>query len=99
MLAFARVFLTNPGLLILDEPSSRMDPVTESLVRGAIRRLLADRSAIVIAHRLSTLEMVDEVLLLDEGRSVEYGPRRALAEDPQSRFRELLDIGLGRESS
>jgi ATP-binding cassette subfamily B protein len=95
LLAFTRVFLRDPGLVILDEPSSRMDPVTEQLVKQSIRRLLADRTAIIIAHRLSTLEMVDDVLLLDEGRVLEYGSREALAADPASKFHALLNLGLG----
>lgn len=97
LLAFTRIFLRNPGLVILDEPSSRMDPVTERLVRHAIRRLLEHRTAIVIAHRLSTLEMVDDILHLDEGRVLETGAREDLARDPGSRFHHLLDVGLGEE--
>jgi len=95
LLAFTRIFLSNPGLIILDEPSSRMDPVTERMVRRAIQRLLNDRTAIVIAHRLTTLEMVDDILLLEDGRKVEYGPRDALAGNLDSRYRQLLDLGLG----
>jgi len=94
LLAFARVFLRAPGLVVLDEASSRLDPVTERNVERAIDALLADRTAIVIAHRLATVDRCDEILLLEDGRIVEHGPRVALAADPASRFSELLRTGL-----
>jgi ATP-binding cassette subfamily B protein len=94
LLAFARVFLRDPGLVVLDEASSRLDPVTERHVERAIDALLADRTAIVIAHRLATVDRCDEVLILEDGRIVEHGPRMALAADPGSRFAQLLRTGL-----
>ncbi len=94
LLAFARVFLTNPGLVILDEASSRLDPATERLLERAVDRLFAGRTAIVIAHRLATVQRADEVLILDNGRVLEYGPRAALASDPNSRLAHLLRVGL-----
>jgi ATP-binding cassette subfamily B protein len=94
LLAFARVFLRDPGLLVLDEASSRLDPVTERHVERAIDALLAGRTAIVIAHRLATVDRCDEILLLEEGRVVEHGERTLLAADPASRFSELLRTGL-----
>jgi ATP-binding cassette subfamily B protein len=94
LLAFARVFLRDPGLVVLDEASSRLDPVTERNVERAIDALLTDRTAIVIAHRLATVDRCDEILLIEDGRIVEHGPRIALAADPGSRFSELLRTGL-----
>ena len=94
LLAFARIFLHDPGLVVLDEASSRLDPLTEAMLGRAIDRLLADRTAIVIAHRLHTLHRVDDVLVLDEGRVVEHGDRAALAADPTSRFARLLATGM-----
>ncbi|MBX3012050.1 MAG: ABC transporter ATP-binding protein [Caldilineaceae bacterium] len=94
LLAFARVFLTNPGLVILDEASSRLDPATEVLLERATDRLLAGpqgrRTGIIIAHRLHTLQRADLILILDQGRMVEFGPRTALAADPTSHFYRLL---------
>jgi len=90
LLAFTRVFLADPGLVILDEASSRLDPATERRVERAVDRLLAGRTAIIIAHRLATLGRVDTVLILERGRIAEYGPRAALARDPASRFAALL---------
>jgi ABC-type multidrug transport system fused ATPase/permease subunit len=94
LLAFTRVLLRDPGLVILDEASSRLDPVTERLIERAVDRLLAGRTGVVIAHRLSTVERVDEILILEHGRLLEHGPREALAGDPASRFSELRRAGL-----
>lgn len=94
LLAFARIFLRDPGLVVLDEASSRLDPVTEALLERAVERLLADRTGIIIAHRLHTLHRVDDVLVLDAGRVVEHGDRAALAADPTSRFAQLLATGM-----
>jgi ABC-type multidrug transport system fused ATPase/permease subunit len=101
LVALARLFLRDPGLVVLDEASSRLDPATERLLERAIDRLLRPevgrrRTAIVIAHRLATLERVDDVLLLEQGRVVEHGPRDALAADRRSRFGELLALGRER---
>jgi ATP-binding cassette subfamily B protein len=90
LLACARVFLANPGVVILDEASSRLDHATEALIERAIARVLENRTALIIAHRLSTLRRVDEVLIIEDGRVIEHGPRVALANDPTSRFAQLL---------
>ncbi len=97
LLACARVFLANPGIVILDEASSRLAPATDALIEYAITRLLANKSALIIAHRLSTLQRVDEILMLEDGRILEYGPRKKLAADPTSRFARLLK-GENREA-
>jgi ABC-type multidrug transport system fused ATPase/permease subunit len=94
LLAFARVFLKDPGLVILDEASSRLDPATEILMERAVDRLFTERTGVVIAHRLKTVERADDILILEGGRIVEYGPRAGLANDPASRFHQLLQTGL-----
>ncbi|MEM7533490.1 MAG: ABC transporter ATP-binding protein [Chloroflexota bacterium] len=96
LLAFARVFLKDPGLIILDEASSRLDPATERLIGDALNRLLANRrrTAIIIAHRLETIQAVDDIMLLDKGRMLEYGPRETLANTTSSHFHRLLQTGL-----
>jgi ATP-binding cassette, subfamily B, bacterial len=94
LLAFARVFLRDPGLVILDEASSRLDPATERLLERAIDRLLAGRTAIIIAHRLGTVQRADEIMILDGGQVAEYGPREQLAGAEGSRFAQLLQTGL-----
>ena len=93
LLAFARVFLKNPGLVILDEASSRLDPTTEMLIEKAIAQLLQDRTAIIIAHRLKTIQRADQILILERGKIVEYGDRITLIQNPNSQFSKLLALG------
>jgi ATP-binding cassette, subfamily B, bacterial len=94
LLAFTRIFLRDPGLIILDEASSRLDPATEQLIERALDRLLQNRTAIIIAHRLGTIRRTDEVMILEKGCIIEYGKRTHLAADPSSRFYHLLQTGL-----
>jgi ABC-type multidrug transport system fused ATPase/permease subunit len=94
LLAFTRVFLRDPGLVILDEASSRLDPATEARLERAIDRLLQNRTAIIIAHRLGTVQRADQVMILEAGRVCELGDRRQLAVDPDSQFYRLLQTGL-----
>ncbi|HUQ39891.1 MAG TPA: ABC transporter ATP-binding protein [Acidimicrobiales bacterium] len=97
LVAFARVFLRDPGLVILDEASSRLDPATEQLIESAVDRLLLGRTAILIAHRLATVARADDIAVIEAGRIVEHGRRRQLAADPSSRLSALLATGLGLE--
>ena len=94
LLAFARLLLRDPGVVILDEASSRLDPVTEGRLDQAITALLKNRTAIIIAHRLRTVQKVEDILILEEGHIREFGPRAKLAADPASRFSQLLKTGL-----
>jgi ATP-binding cassette subfamily B protein len=73
LVAFARAFLADPAVLILDEATSSLDIPSERLIQRALRTILADRTAIVIAHRLSTVETADRVLVLEHGRIMEDG--------------------------
>ncbi len=74
LIAFARAFLADPAVLILDEATSSLDIPSERLVQRALVTVLADRTAVVIAHRLSTVLSSDRVLVLEHGRIVEDGP-------------------------
>ncbi|MFS0724802.1 ABC transporter ATP-binding protein [Paenibacillus sp. 1P07SE] len=94
LLAFARVFLTEPGLVILDEASSRLDPYTEHYIERAVSRLLEERTCIMIAHRLQTVHRADRILIIEDGRLLETGARRALAADADSRFSRMLATGM-----
>lgn len=85
LVAFARILVRDPRVVILDEATARMDPVTESRVRHATERLLEGRIGVVIAHRLSSVESCDEVVVLADGRVVEAGPIGA-----SERFARLL---------
>jgi ATP-binding cassette, subfamily B, bacterial len=94
LLALARVFLKDPGLVILDEASSRLDPWTEALLEPALERLLIGRTAIIIAHRLATIQRADDVLILEGGRVQEHGQRAQLAADRHSRLAILQRTGM-----
>jgi len=94
LLAFTRIFLKDPGLVILDEASSRLDPVTEHLIERAVDRLVRDRTAIIIAHRLGTVQRADQIMILENGHIREYGDRAELAGNPDSRFYDLLQTGM-----
>ena len=93
LLAFARIFLKDPALVILDEPSSRLDPATEKRLEQAVDKLLKNRTAIIIAHRLDTVQRADEIMILEDGRVLEHGNRELLAKDKDSRFYRLLRAG------
>jgi ABC-type multidrug transport system fused ATPase/permease subunit len=89
LVAFARLLVRDVAVVVLDEATARMDPQTERLVTRAAERLLAGRTGIVVAHRLSTVERCDAVAVLDAGRVVQHGPRAELAAAPGA-FRDLL---------
>ena len=88
LIAFARAFLADPAVLILDEATSSLDIPSERLVQRALRTVLADRTALIIAHRLSTVEIADRVLVLEHGRIVEDGPPAELI-DSQGHYAAL----------
>lgn len=98
LLAFTRIFLQDPAIIVLDEASSRLDPATEQQIEQAVQRLISGRTAIIIAHRLSTLQHVDEIMIMSAGRIEEYGERDALANDATTRFSQLLNGGLDPEN-
>ena len=93
LLAFARVFLKDPQIVILDEPSSRLDPATEQRIDSAVQRLLKGRTSIIIAHRLGTVQQVDEIMVLADGEIQEHDERKRLVQDPDSVFSQLLKTG------
>ena len=96
LLALARVWLRGPDLVVLDEATARVDPITEARLDAAVDVLMAGRTTVVIAHRLSTLRRVDEIVVFDHGRVVEHGDREVLAADPTSRFHRLLQLAADR---
>jgi ATP-binding cassette subfamily B protein len=94
LLAFTRIFLEDPGVVVLDEASSRLDPATEALIERAIDHLLENRTGILIAHRLTTVSRADDILILEDGVVAEFGTRDELTADPDSRFSHLLTTGM-----
>jgi ATP-binding cassette, subfamily B, bacterial len=90
LVAFARLLVRDVQVVVLDEATARMDPVTEARVVGAAERLLAGRTGVLIAHRLSTTARAETVAVLANGRIVQQGDRSVLAE-AEGPFRDLLD--------
>jgi ATP-binding cassette, subfamily B, bacterial len=91
LVAFARAFLADPDVLILDEATSSLDVPSERLVQRALRTILAGRTAVIIAHRLSTVEIADRVLVLEHGRIVEDGSPDDLVSGEATRYADLHD--------
>ncbi len=94
LLAFTRIFLKKPGLVILDEASSRLDPATEAMIERAVGKLLTNRTGFIIAHRLATVTRADDILIIEDGHIIEFGPRGELVQDPESHFSQLLATGM-----
>ncbi len=82
LLSIARALLTDPKILILDEATANIDTLTELLIQQALERLLADRTAVVIAHRLSTVRKADKILVLDKGAIIQTGTHDQLIRQP-----------------
>ena len=94
LVAFARAFLADPAVLILDEATSSLDVPSERLVQRALRTILAERTALIIAHRLSTVEVADRVLVMEHGRVIEDGAPGDLIAGGAGRFSDLHDAWL-----
>ena len=89
LVAFARAFLADPAVLILDEATSSLDVPTERAVQRALRTVLASRTALIIAHRLSTVEIADRVLVLEAGHVIEDGTPESLIASGAGEFASL----------
>jgi len=91
-LALARAILKNPPILILDEATSALDTESEILVQEAIENLMAGRTSIVIAHRLSTVQHADRILVIEAGRVVETGKHEKLLENANGLYKKLYEL-------
>ncbi|MEE9226745.1 MAG: ABC transporter ATP-binding protein, partial [Acidobacteriota bacterium] len=96
LLSLARVIAVDPEILVMDEATSSVDPMTEWRIRKGTRRVLEGRSSLVVAHRLSTISAVDRILVMNHGRIVEEGTHRSLLEKGgvYQRYYELQRVGI-----
>jgi ATP-binding cassette, subfamily B, bacterial len=94
LLALARVWLRDPDLVVLDEATARVDPDTEARLEQAVQHLISGRTTVIIAHRLSTLRHVDEIIVMEHGIVIEHGDRSVLADLDGGRFHRLLELAL-----
>jgi len=93
--ALARAFLADAPILILDEATSSLDSESEALIQEAMQRLMAGRTSIVIAHRLSTVRAMDRILVFEQGRVAEEGSHESLLRRPHGHYRRLFDRQSG----
>ncbi|MFN3217374.1 MAG: ABC transporter ATP-binding protein [Acidimicrobiales bacterium] len=93
LLAIARALLRAPDVVVLDEATSRVDPATQAAIGEACSRLVAGRTALIIAHRLETLDICDDIAVLEGGHIIEFGARVDLAADPTTHYARLRSIG------
>ncbi|MFN5364322.1 MAG: ABC transporter ATP-binding protein, partial [Bacteroidota bacterium] len=91
LISFVRALVFNPDILILDEATSSIDPESESVIQHAIEKLISRRTRIIIAHRLSTVRNAANILVLDKGEVLEYGPHDRLLEIENGKYRELYE--------
>jgi ABC-type multidrug transport system fused ATPase/permease subunit len=89
LIAFARACVKQPRLVILDEATSRIDPDTELVIGEAMRELMRDRTVIIIAHKLASVESADDVLVMSDGQAIEFGETKALRRQPTSEYAKL----------
>ena len=94
-IALARAFLRNPDILILDEPTSALDAQSEHLIKASLERLMKGRTTFIIAHRLSTVREVNEILVLKDGKIAEHGTHDELMRIPNGTYRALYELQVG----
>jgi len=92
LISFVRALVFNPGILILDEATSSIDPESEAVIQHAIETLIAKRTSIIIAHRLSTIRHADKILVMEKGKVKEYGTHEELLQIEGGKYRELYEM-------
>lgn len=90
--ALARAFLQNASIILMDEPTSSLDSISEKSIQRALKKLFADRTVIVIAHRLATIKEMDRICVIESGTIVEEGAHHILSEAKQGTYRKLWQI-------
>ena len=96
-ISFARILAYNPDILILDEATSNIDPISEAFIQDAIKNITENRTSIIISHRLSTILNCDHILVLNKGEKVEEGTHKTLMRS-QGLYSQLYKVYLKKET-
>ena len=91
LIAFLRVLVNNPDILILDEATSSIDSYSEDLIKNATNKITKGKTSIIIAHRLSTVESADKIIYMENGKILEYGNHKELLNIPKGKFKRLYE--------
>ena len=91
LIAFLRVLVNNPDILILDEATSSIDSYSEDLIKNATKKITKDKTSIIIAHRLSTIESADKIIYMENGKILETGNHKQLLSIPNGKFKKLYE--------
>tara|TARA_B100000700_G_scaffold197412_1_gene217167 strand:- start:209 stop:1972 length:1764 start_codon:yes stop_codon:yes gene_type:complete len=91
LIAFLRVLVNNPDILILDEATSSIDSYSEDLIKNATKKITKDKTSIIIAHRLSTIESADKIIYMENGKILETGNHKQLLGIPNGKFKKLYE--------
>lgn len=99
LISFVRALVFDPKILVLDEATASIDTETEMIIQHAIEKLIAKRSSIIIAHRLSTIRHAHNIMVLDKGRIIEFGPHDQLIKIEEGKYRQLYDMQFAEATS
>ena len=91
LIAFLRVLVNNPDILILDEATSSIDSYSEELLKNATKKITKDKTSIIIAHRLSTIESADKIIYMENGKILESGNHKQLLSISNGKFKKLYE--------
>ena len=92
LISFLRAYVTNPSILVLDEATSSVDSYSEQLMQIATEKITKDRTSIVIAHRLATIQKADNIIVMDAGQIVEQGTHKQLLQNKEGYYRNLYEV-------
>lgn len=99
LISFLRAYVTNPSILILDEATSSVDSYSEQLMQVATEKITKDRTSIVIAHRLATIQKADNIIVMDAGQIVEQGTHKQLLQNKDGYYRNLYEVQFLKEEA